>query len=50
MSYLLSIIIPVFKAESFIKKCAHSLMQQSLRDLQFIFVDDKGNDERHFYT
>lgn len=45
MSYLLSIIIPVFKAESFIKKCAHSLMQQSLRDLQFIFVDDKGNDE-----
>lgn len=43
--YLLSIIVPVFRVERFISKCAHSLFSQSLSGIQFIFIDDKGGDK-----
>lgn len=39
-----SVIIPVFKAEKYIEKCAHSLFSQSLEDIEFIFVDDASPD------
>lgn len=39
-----SIIIPVYKAENYVARCAHSLFQQSLKDIQFIFVDDCSPD------
>lgn len=40
-----SVIIPVFKAENYIEKCAHSLFSQSLEDIEFIFVDDCSPDK-----
>lgn len=39
-----SIIIPVFKAEKYIVRTIQSLQQQSLSDIEMIFVDDCGGD------
>jgi glycosyltransferase involved in cell wall biosynthesis len=35
-----SVIIPVYKAEQYIEKCARSLFEQTLDDIEFIFIDD----------
>lgn len=39
-----SVIVPFYKVERYIEKCASSLMQQTLEDLELIFVDDCGGD------
>lgn len=39
-----SVIIPVFKVERFAERCAKSLMEQTLQDAEFIFVDDASPD------
>lgn len=43
-SKLISIIIPVFNEESVIKDCIESLLLQSQKDIEIIFVDDGSND------
>ena len=35
-----SVIVPVFKVETFIESCARSLFEQTLEDIEYIFVDD----------
>lgn len=35
-----SVIIPVFGVENYIRKCTESLMNQTLENVEFIFVDD----------
>lgn len=39
-----SVIIPVFKVEHFAKKCAESLLSQTMKDVEYIFVDDATPD------
>lgn len=39
-----SVIIPVYRVEAFIERCAVSLFSQSLREAEFIFVDDASPD------
>ena len=39
-----SVIIPVYGVEQFICRCARSLFNQSLDDVEFIFVDDASPD------
>lgn len=39
-----SVIIPVFKVERFAGKCAESLLSQTLKDVEYIFVDDASPD------
>ena len=40
----ISLIIPIFRVEAYIERCVRSLMEQTLRDVQFIFVDDASPD------
>ena len=40
-----SVIIPVFGVEKYIERCARSLFEQTLDDIEFIFVDDCTNDD-----
>lgn len=35
-----SVIVPIYKVERFIGRCAETLMRQTLRDVEFIFVND----------
>ena len=39
-----SVIIPVYNVESYIKECAESLFNQTLKNIEFIFIDDCSND------
>lgn len=41
----ISVIIPIYKAELYIKRCAHSLFSQTLEDIEYIFVDDCTPDD-----
>lgn len=40
MSPKVSIIVPVYGVEKYIEKCATSLFEQTLGDMEYIFVDD----------
>ena len=42
--YKLSVIIPIFGVEKYIERCIHSLLQQTLDQIEFIFVDDCSKD------
>ena len=44
MAVKVSVIIPVYKVEKFIDKCASSLLEQTLDDVELIFVDDASPD------
>lgn len=39
-----SVIVPIFKVEGFIERCARSLMEQTLGEVEFVFVDDASPD------
>lgn len=40
----ISVIVPIYKVEPFIARCAKSLMEQTLTDVEYIFVDDASPD------
>ena len=42
--YKVSIISPVYNVEKYILTCISSLLNQTLEDIEIIFVDDHGND------
>lgn len=39
-----SVIIPFYKVASFMERCVRSLLEQTLQDVEFIFVDDASPD------
>lgn len=44
MNPLVSVIVPIYKVEKYIERCARSLLEQTLEDLEFIFVNDSTPD------
>lgn len=43
-SPLVSVLVPIYGVEPYIERCAHSLFQQTLEDIEFIFVNDCTKD------
>lgn len=41
----ISVIIPVYNVANYIERCARSLFEQTLDDMEFIFVDDASPDD-----
>ena len=41
---LVSVIVPVFNTEKYLRDCVDSLLAQTFRDVEFIFVDDGSTD------
>ena len=39
-----SLLIPIYNVEKYIERCAHSLFQQSYKNIEYIFVDDCTKD------
>lgn len=44
MTVKVSVVIPVYNAESFLPRCISSLVNQTLKDCEFIFVNDGSRD------
>lgn len=42
---LVSIVVPVYNVELYLDRCAHSVMNQTYRDLEIILVDDGSPDK-----
>ena len=40
-----SVIVPIYKVEGFIERCVRSLMEQTLDEVEYIFVDDASPDQ-----
>ena len=47
--YYVSILVPVYKVEGQIERCAHSLFGQSFQSIEYIFVDDASPDQSIAY-
>ena len=43
--YKVSVIVPVYNVEKYIERCARSLFQQTLDDIEYIFIDDCSTDK-----
>lgn len=39
-----SVVLPVYKVERYIERCIDSLLNQTLKEMEFIFIDDCGGD------
>ena len=39
-----SVIVPIYNVAKYIERCARSLFEQTLDDIEFIFIDDKSPD------
>lgn len=44
MSFLVSVIVPVYKAEPYIRKCIDSILSQTFVDFELLLVDDGSPD------
>ena len=44
MNPLISIIVPVYKAETTLRRCVDSLLQQSYQNVEIVLVDDGSPD------
>jgi len=45
MSHLVSVLVPVYNAEAYIKKCLDSIQGQTFKDFEVICIDDGSTDQ-----
>lgn len=43
-AYKVSVIVPIYRVQMFIERCAKSLLSQTLKEIEFIFVNDASPD------
>ena len=43
----ISVILPVYNCELYIKKCLNSLVNQTLQDIEIIIINDCSTDNTH---
>ena len=43
--FKISVIVPVYNVEKYIEKCVKSLLAQTLKEIEIIFIDDAGSDK-----
>lgn len=43
--YKVSVIVPIYNVERFIGRCVKSLFEQTLENVEYIFVDDATPDD-----
>ena len=43
-----SVIVPVYNGEAYIRQCVESILDQSLREVQVICVDDGSTDTERY--
>lgn len=44
LKYKVTVIVPIYKVECFIERCVTSLMKQTLREVEYLFIDDASPD------
>ena len=42
--FILSVIIPVYNVEKYLRKCVDSVLAQDIADMEVILVDDDSHD------
>lgn len=45
MNDLISVVVPIYNVEKFLRKCVESIIKQSYRNIEIILVDDGSTDE-----
>jgi len=40
----LSVIVPIYRVEKYLRKCIDSILEQSYKDIELILVDDGSDD------
>ena len=47
---MISVIVPVYNEEKYLKQCVDSLLAQSYRDLEIIIIDDAMNMKKEIHA
>lgn len=45
MAYIVSVVVPVYNVEQYLKECIDSILEQSFKDIEIILVDDGTKDD-----
>ena len=44
MNPKISVIVPIYNAELYLEECIHSVLNQTLRDIELLLIDDGSTD------